>query len=31
MNNTLKKPMLLDEMRIKLRLEGYAFSTENSY
>jgi len=31
MNTTLKKPSLLDEMRSKLRREGYAFSTENSY
>ncbi|MDX1352974.1 MAG: site-specific integrase [Thiomicrorhabdus sp.] len=31
MNNTLKKPTLLDEMRTRLRREGYAYSTENSY
>ena len=31
MNTTLKKTSLLDEMRSKLRREGYAFSTENSY
>lgn len=31
MNNTSKKTSLLDEMRAKLRREGYAYSTENSY
>jgi len=31
MNHTLKKLSLLDEMRAKLRREGYAYSTENSY
>ena len=31
MNTTASKSLLLDEMRIILRREGYAFSTENSY
>ncbi|WP_269471130.1 phage integrase N-terminal SAM-like domain-containing protein [Thiomicrorhabdus aquaedulcis] len=31
MDNTLKKPSLLEDMRNQLRREGYAYSTENSY
>lgn len=31
MNTTVSKSFLLDEMRIILRREGYAYSTENSY
>ena len=31
MNNTIKKLTLLNEMRTKMRREGYAYSTENSY
>lgn len=31
MDNTLKKPYLLDEIRIHLRRKDYTYSTENRY
>ena len=31
MNDTTSKTSLLDEMRTKLRREGYAYATEKSY